>query len=68
MLLLLIQMECFLDLVTQALAIGRVAMAAMLLLVDVAGATSLQSCQWCTVHPILYDVHRCGTRLAHCAG
>jgi hypothetical protein len=45
MFLLLIQMKYFLDLLAQTFAVGRGAMAAMLLLVDISGATSLQSCQ-----------------------
>ena len=42
MFLLLIQMKYFLDLVAQSLAIGRLAVPAVLLLVDVSGSTSLQ--------------------------
>jgi len=40
MVLLLIQMKYFLDLVAQSLAIGRLAVAAVLLLVYVSGSTS----------------------------
>lgn len=45
MFLLLIQMKYFLDLVAQSLAIGRLAVAAVLLFIYVSGSTSLQLCQ-----------------------
>ena len=51
MVLLLIQMKYFLDLVAQSLAIGRLAVPAVLLLVDIAGSATLQPSQRCAISP-----------------
>jgi hypothetical protein len=45
MLLVLVQMKCLLDLVSQALAIWGAAVSTVLFLVDISSATTLRSCQ-----------------------
>ena len=67
MLLVLVKVKRLLDLVSKTLA-WSLAVSAMLLLVDISGATSLYSRQSCVVYGMMYDVRRCETRLARCAG
>jgi hypothetical protein len=47
MLLLLVEVKDVLDFVDDTLALGGLAVAAVLLLVDVAGSTALRCSQWC---------------------